>query len=268
MAKLRGATGNYRCPVSWSTGHGITQIITLFKISFLTAVKTCISLRLSVPEGQYRLNPECEILRFPRKGSCMHTTAASWPSPAPSAEIVHSYPLPQFCCMTNINNFCCDSDFHQQKTMGLLLQRIGSSLQFLAPYLYLLMGLLLSVPFQVPGFLLFSYFPPCLCPQMEFFLFFLFFCSSLSFSFWLISFLRFLASKSALCLDMHRVEFAAWFPPQFAHFAVTVGSSLIRSLFVMYPLPASHICVVRLSVFKDVQLPQHRNLGSQSSYNS
>ena len=25
MAKLRGATGNYRCPVRWSTGHGITK---------------------------------------------------------------------------------------------------------------------------------------------------------------------------------------------------------------------------------------------------
>ena len=34
----------------------------------------------------------------------------------------------------------------------------------------------------------------------------------------------------------------------------TVGSSLTRSLFVMY-FPISHICVVRLFVFKHVRLP-------------
>ena len=148
MAKLCGATGNYMCPVRWSTGHGITtcplptllsykltalvffktflerwcsslisrmeqygwltrfiqlSIITLIKIHFPTEVETCISFRFFLLKGQCKWDPECEILRFPRNNFCMHSIVASRPNLAASAEIVHSYPLPQFCYTHNIN---------------------------------------------------------------------------------------------------------------------------------------------------------------------
>ena len=87
----------------WLTRSVQLSLIILHKIFFLTAVKTRISFRFYVPEGQYKLYLECKILRFPKNGSYMHTTIASRPKPASSAEILHSYPLPQFCCTNNIN---------------------------------------------------------------------------------------------------------------------------------------------------------------------
>lgn len=73
-------------------------------MSFLIAVNTCMSYWLSILDSQYKLKLEWEILRLSKNGSCMHITATSSPSPTSSAEIVHSYSLPQFGCMTNINN--------------------------------------------------------------------------------------------------------------------------------------------------------------------
>ena len=101
----------------------------------------------------------------------MHTIPALRPNPASSAEIVHSYPFPQFYCTTNIRKFCCNSDFHQQKTPGFLLQRIGSILHSLALFLYLLVGFLPCLPFQVLGSLPCLHFLLCLHSQPEFFLF-------------------------------------------------------------------------------------------------
>lgn len=76
------------------------------------------------------------MLWFSKNGSCMHTTTALRLNSALNAEIVPSYPFPQFCYTTNINSILYNPCFYHYLDLTLLL--LGSLPKFLSlnPCLY------------------------------------------------------------------------------------------------------------------------------------
>ena len=81
-------------PSRWLTKFVQFSTMVLLSKSFLTAIRTRLSLRSCDPAGQYKLNFACARFFFPKNSFWMHTTPALRLSLASSAEIVYSYPFP------------------------------------------------------------------------------------------------------------------------------------------------------------------------------
>lgn len=144
----------------WLTKSVRFSTMILLSMPFLTATKARFSFRLCTPEGQYNLNPACERFLFPKNGSWIQTTP---PRPASSAEIVDSYPFPQFCGTMNINSLLCNLSLTFMIALIFNFWALGpphpSLRHFLASLLYLFrLPRLLFFPSSFLFLLLFSHF--------------------------------------------------------------------------------------------------------------